>query len=339
MELFNTLQQLTAAPGPAGFEGSVAALIAELAAPYADNIYIDKLGTVRCIRSGRQPETTRQTLLLDAHIDEPSLIVTHHEDDFLRVGTVGKIDVSQLPGQQVTVLAGETPLTGFIPLLPPHLLQPGEKAFSPDNLVVDVGLSGEALKQAVPLGTPVVYDAPLAPFGDGMATGKALHSRAGVAAALYALKLLSGKQLPFDVAVAGSVRRGVDAVGAVVTARALRPTWALVAEGVPATDNGRGIRLSDGIGIGTGPNFDPTLREIVEHVAAQQSIASRPYVTVSREKNNAKEIQALHTGIPTALLGIPVQGLYSPVEVVRLSAIALAGRLMAGVAEALAADF
>ena len=85
MELFDLIQTLVKAHGPSGDEGEIRAVIARLAAPWADEVTTDTLGNLIVRKKGAGPK-----VMFAAHMDSIGLIVTHiQEDGFLRVGRLG----------------------------------------------------------------------------------------------------------------------------------------------------------------------------------------------------------------------------------------------------------
>ena len=87
MELFDLIQTLVKAHGPSGDEGEIRALIARLAAPWADEVTTDTLGNLIVRKKGPGPK-----VMFAAHMDSIGLVVTHiQEDGFLRVGRLGGV--------------------------------------------------------------------------------------------------------------------------------------------------------------------------------------------------------------------------------------------------------
>ncbi|MCL6580735.1 MAG: hypothetical protein K6U08_03845, partial [Firmicutes bacterium] len=112
-----TLERLCAAWGPSGREGAAAAEVSALLGPVAD-VRTDPLGnviaTLRAAGSGSPagvpgaaglgpgPAGSRPRVMLCAHLDQPSLLVTEvTRDGFLRFSPVGHLDPLYLPGQRV----------------------------------------------------------------------------------------------------------------------------------------------------------------------------------------------------------------------------------------------
>ncbi|MCL2547014.1 MAG: hypothetical protein FWE06_07475 [Oscillospiraceae bacterium] len=304
MDLYNTLKQLCDTHSPSGHELLAAHLVRDLLELYVDDVSVDATGSVRAFRG----DGTKPTLLLQTHLDEVGLIVTSHEDEFLRVAALGNVDISTLPGQQMVVLTPE-PMMGMVAVMPPHALSDEDRMrdITEDKLFVDVGLRGELLKQVVPAGTPIVFDAPFKQFGDGMATGKALSCRAGLLAVLYAIELLQGEVLPFDIAVVISPRR----FGQGIAAQSLSPLWAIVVDAIATSDT---LLLNGGVAV---------------NMASHVGLFQRALAVAEAKNIPVMKTFAPHNGrqfVPTLTLSLPVQSMHSPVEVARLSAVALTAR-------------
>ncbi|MBO5728125.1 MAG: M42 family peptidase, partial [Oscillospiraceae bacterium] len=92
MELFSIIQALNGAFGPSGDETGVAAVIADLARPYADEVFTDVMGNLICHKKGSGPR-----VMFAAHMDSLGLVVTHIEEDgYLRVGALGGISAARV---------------------------------------------------------------------------------------------------------------------------------------------------------------------------------------------------------------------------------------------------
>ena len=90
MELLKTLSELCAACGVSGNETAASAKAAACLKSYAD-VSTDPFGNVYGIVG--TPEENKQTLLLEAHIDEIGFIVTYITDEgFLKISACGGSD-------------------------------------------------------------------------------------------------------------------------------------------------------------------------------------------------------------------------------------------------------
>ncbi|MCI8990927.1 MAG: M42 family metallopeptidase, partial [Lawsonibacter sp.] len=138
MNYEETLSRLCALSAPSGFEGPAVQAAAELLRPLADEVYTTRLGSVVGVRRcGRE---NAQKLLLDAHLDEIGLIVTGHEEGFLRFAPLGGVDPRMLPDREVVLLT-DPPIHGVVACLPPHVQTADDmnNSLPIKDLYIDVG--------------------------------------------------------------------------------------------------------------------------------------------------------------------------------------------------------
>ena len=105
MDVKKLLKSLTEAPGPSGYESSIAQTIRTTWEPYVDTLTTDALDNLIALKKG-QGEGTRPRVLLAAHMDEIALIVTHvasYPDEngygFFKVTKIGGVDTRQTHAQ------------------------------------------------------------------------------------------------------------------------------------------------------------------------------------------------------------------------------------------------
>ena len=73
------LSRLCGLGAPSGFEGPASRAAAELLRPLADEVTVDRMGSVLALRRCGREGAKR--LLLDAHLDEIGFVVTGHEEE------------------------------------------------------------------------------------------------------------------------------------------------------------------------------------------------------------------------------------------------------------------
>ena len=74
---FPLLKKISETPGAPGFETQIRNLIKEEIAGLVDEMYIDTMGSLIGVRKGRDPKK----VMVAAHMDEISFMVTHIDDD------------------------------------------------------------------------------------------------------------------------------------------------------------------------------------------------------------------------------------------------------------------
>ena len=334
MDLEKHLGQLSEAPGLSGYEGPIREIVRGTWEELADELTTDALGNLLAIRRGTDDEPRRR-ILVTAHMDEIGLMVTQIEGSFLRVTKVGGIDRRVLLSQPV-IVHGEKPLPGLIGSRPPHVLPASERKKYPkmDDLVVDTGLSARRLEKLVPIGAPVTFDQPAVSLGNGLLSGKAMDNRASVAALTALLEELQGISHRWDVLVAATVQEEVTLGGGETIAWRTQPDIAIVVDTTWAVGTGvneeKGFKLGEGPSLVIGPNAHPKLFDMLRKTAERLEIKVHPEPMPRHSGTEAWAIQVSRDGVPTAIFGIPIRNMHTPVEIVSLKDIRRVARLIAG---------
>jgi tetrahedral aminopeptidase len=357
MDLFKTLQKLTETAGPSGRETDIATTVVELWQPLADEVRQDRIGNVIAIKRG-DGEGQRPGLLLAAHMDEIALMVkqlvsypeeaastgTEQLAGFLRVTSVGGVDLRHLYGQQVLV-HGRRELPGIIGALPSHLMPEDrkDKPYNYDELVVDTGLSLAELRELVTVGDFVTFRQPLRRLLNQRVTGKALDNRASVAALTVSLDYLQGRQHAWDVMCVATIQEETRLLGAFTSAYAQQPDLAVAIDVTfgkgPGAKDGTVFELNDGPTLGLGPNVHPGVYQALKEAATalEMRVHVDPHTRASG--TDAFGLQIARAGIPTGLVSIPLRYMHTMVETVALKDVRRSGRLLGEFAARLDADF
>jgi endoglucanase len=333
MDWIETLTRLCSRDAPSGFETPAATLASELLRPYVDEITTDAIGNVIAVRRCGRPDAPR--LLLDAHIDEIGLVVTGHaEGGFLRFAGIGGQDERLLPASEIKILT-DPPIFGVVATLPPHLQAKGDAddAGKIEDMYIDAGLSAEDAERLVPAGTPVTFLSDPVPLGANQFSAKALDNRASVAVILGALELLGDAPLEADLYILLSAQEEVGVRGAQPGAFAIDARWGIVLDvdfaRQPDVTPNRGRVPGAGVVIARGPNMDRELTERAVAIARERGI---PYQIAVEPGGNsgtdARAVQTSRAGVRTALLGVPVKYMHSPVETADLRDFDAAARLV-----------
>jgi len=75
------LRETTQIPGAPGYEHRIRNFIEKQVADYVDELYADPMGNLVAVKKGK----TEQRVMIAAHMDEISFIVSHVDDDgFIR---------------------------------------------------------------------------------------------------------------------------------------------------------------------------------------------------------------------------------------------------------------
>ncbi|MDL5054071.1 M20/M25/M40 family metallo-hydrolase [Oscillatoria laete-virens NRMC-F 0139] len=343
-DLKSHLRALVNAHGPSGHEAPVRALLREAWAGLVDEFREDGLGSLIGIRRATHPLETPRRIMLAAHMDEIALMVTDLRDGFLRVQKVGGMDHRILLAQPVLVHGRET-LPGVVATKPPHLLTPANRTrYVPmSEILIDVGLPPERVAALVRPGDLITLDTPMVELNGTRVAGKAMDDRACVAAVTFALNALRGMHHTWDVYAVATVQEETGLLGATTSAYSIAPDIAIALDVGFAPQSGVEadvtIEIGGGPGIGVGPNFHSKLYDRIRETAKRYEIKLQDDYIPGASGTDAWAIQVALTGVPTALLEIPIRSMHSPVETADLRDIERCGRLLAHFIAELDADF
>lgn len=327
------LSDMCEAAGVSGHEDRLGDLVTERFRPLVDEIRRDTLGNVIMLRRGGGQDVP--SIMMAAHMDEIGLMVTAVEKrGFLRFTRVGGVDPRTLPAKEVTVLADE-PLPGVIGVKPPHLISADErkKAIKMEDMYIDVGLDEEQVKERVRVGDPIVlrrrtYEL----LGDRMA-GKAMDDRAGVATLYAAAERLATLHHEADVYFVATVQEEVGLRGAVTSTFGIMPDLGIAVDVGLATGPGMpddvAADLGKGPAIALGANIHPRMYERLTEVAKNERIPYQPEILPARSGTDAWAMQVTQSGVPTAVVSIPLRYMHTTVETLSWSDVQQAGVLLA----------
>lgn len=223
------LKQLCMIDGTSGDESAVREFVISQIKDYCE-YKTDNLGNIIAFKKGKN--TPAKKVLIDAHLDEVGLIITHIEENgFLRFATVGGIDTAALMMRRVLV-NGKT--LGVIGGKPVHLCDGDERKKLPsaDTLYIDLGVTSREQAQAlVSVGDCAVMCSDYNMVGDKI-LAKALDDRVGCLVLIDLLK----QEAEYDFYASFSTQEEVGLRGAGVVAFAVEPDATIVIDGTTAAD-------------------------------------------------------------------------------------------------------
>ncbi len=331
MDLKQALFDLSACAGPSGAEDGVYETAAALLEPFVDDVTRDIMGNLIAIRASEN--WNAKTILLDAHLDEVGLLVTDHDNGFLKFTDVG-VDPRILPGLRVKVCT-DPPLQGVVSCLPPHVTKPDEreKAFPMDELRIDCGLTAEEAPRRVPVGTRVVYGTEPRMLGEKAVCAKSMDDRACFVILCRVMELLKDEKLPVNICVLGSAQEEWSGLGAMVTAFNMMPARAVVVDvsfaETPDTKDFDCVKLGTGPMIGVGPVNNRAMTKKLQSIAREKNIPFTTEVMSGRTGTNADDIQISREGVAVCNVSLPLRYMHTPVEVVHLDDVENCAKLIA----------
>jgi putative aminopeptidase FrvX len=318
----DTIQKLVEAFGPVGYEDQVRSIIRKEIAGLADQISVSKLGSLIAFKKG---SGTGQKIMLAAHMDEIGIIVTHiDKHGFVRFAPLGGVFTLYSITGRVQFANGQIGVIG--------LEQRDDTTKSPtlDQLYIDVGATDKS-SCPVQVGDVAIFHRPLGSIGSRI-TGKSLDDRIGCAVLIETLRRL--KSTPHDIYFVFSVQEEVNSSGARTSAYSIDPDLALAIDLTDTGDVPKALPMA--VELGKGPAIkvkdvgmiaDPRIKE---WMVKRAEAARIPYqLEILRQgTTDAEVIQSSRDGVPSGALSIPGRYIHSASEMVDLSDVENAVKLL-----------
>jgi endoglucanase len=278
--------------------------------------------------------------MLAGHVDEIGLIVNYIDDQgFIYFGTIGGWDSQVLVGQRVLIKGREGLIRGVIGKKAIHLMKQDErdKVSKVEDLWVDIGAKDKAeAEKLVRVGDPMVLDQDLRELRNGYIVSRGIDNRIGGYVVLEALRLLSKSRPKAEAYAVATVQEEVGLVGARMGAYGLDPKVAIAVDVTHATDSPTvekkqlgEHKLGSGPAIARGAAINPVVFDMLVKAAEDEKIPYTLEANPSRTGTDADIIYMTRSGIPTGLVSIPNRYMHSPNEMVDLSDVENAYKLIA----------
>lgn len=311
-EMLDRLRRLAAIWGPAGREQKVAEAIEELIAPFVDEAKVDRFGNLIATKRGAGGG---KRLMLTAHMDSPGAIALNvGEKGLIYLGAVGPMKAHHALGQRVVWGSGAT---GVIQ----HESAEEAKEIDFKRLFCDIGATSraEALEN-VALGDICTLVADFQQMDD-LVVAPALDARAGCAVLLEVAEHLA--ETEHEVAFVFTSQGHLGPRGAGPAAYGVAPDLAVVVDTTPAGDLPHAPRTAPSLGSGPAVrlkagNFmaHQGLTDLVQAVAGEHAIPLQ--VTVTAGNTEAQLVATAGSGVPTAVVDLPIRYAGTAAEMVNL---------------------
>ena len=313
MELFEYMQRLNAAHGPAGDEAGIRAVIEEMASPYADEMMTDTMGNLIVRKKGAGPK-----VMFAAHMDSIGFIVTHIEKEgFLRVGRLGGIRPQEIAFTPVRFKNGTK-----------GVIVPEEKAdfgkLKLDECYIDIGAkSDEDAKKLVQVGDTAIYDTAIIFAGDKVISPY-IDNRVSCAILLAALAQMP-EVVPNDVYFVFTVQEEVGLRGAKTAAYTVDPDYGIAVD-VTDVDDTPGSEKNGTVQLGKGAAIKlmdssvichPEVVKILSDLSEGKKIAAQKDI-LRAGGTDAGAMHVSRMGVRAGGISVPCRYIHSPVEMVHL---------------------
>ncbi|MGD8352556.1 MAG: M42 family metallopeptidase, partial [Pseudomonadota bacterium] len=344
-ESVNFLRDLIAAPSPSGFEGPAQKIWMERTSPFADEVKVDVHGnTIAVVNPGGSPR-----IMLAGHIDEVGFMVKYISDEgFISFATIGGVDIHLAPARRVIIHAAGGPIMGVIGKKPVHLMTPEARTSQKlewHQLWIDIGVSDrKEAEKKVALGDPITFPDAFEVLDGNYVIGRGFDDKAGSFTVSEVVRLLKGRKINAAVYAVATVQEELGLRGAKTSAHGIDPeigiaTDVTFASDHPDTDKKQlgEISLGKGPVLARGPNINPKVFSRLEKLARTGKIPYQIEPAPRATGTDANVIQMTRSGVAAALVSIPNRYMHTPVEMVHLTDMENAAKLMAVYIESLKA--
>ncbi len=321
------LKKLTECYGISGNESKASEVFVTMLSKYTDDIKTDALGNITgLIKSGKE---NAKKLLIEAHIDEVGLMITGIEKrGFLLFTPIGGTDPKILPGSEVTVL-GKERIYGVIGAKPPHLLKEDESdELKPELMAIDTGI--EDIGKLVNVGDVAIYNAEFTRLSGDFCAARCLDDRAGLLTLIKALEYMDKTE--FDIYVSATVFEEVGLRGAKCVGYSVDPDYSIsvdVTFGKGAGGEEKSFDLSKGPTVCISPSLSLEFTKRLIELAKEKDIPFQIETEGGNTGTNAWAIANSGKNSKCALISIPIRYMHTTGEVLSLSDIDAAAKLIA----------
>ncbi len=335
-ESYEFLKAIQETPSPSGYEQPVQRVIRERMEPYADSIETDVHGSVIVALN---PKGSPRVMLA-GHCDQIGMMAKYIDDNgYIFFAQIGGIDPSVLPGSRVVVHSKHGPIDGVIGRKPVHVLKPEERGAKTElrEMWVDIGAKNKKeTKQVVTVGDPITFRLEMVHLGGDLVTSPAFDNKCGTFVVMETLRRCSIKKLKCALFAVSTVQEEVGLRGAKTSCYGIDPQVGIAVDVTHATDypdidkrvNGE-IKIGAGPTIATGPNINPRLEARMVKAAKAKRIPHQIEAAPSGTPTDANAIQLTRAGVATGLISIPNRYMHTQVEIVSLSDLEAAVKLIA----------
>jgi endoglucanase len=343
------LRRLLDAPGPSGYERAPAHVWREEAETFADSVTHDVVGNSVAQILPRTGADGAPKVVLAGHIDEIGFVITHiDKEGFLWVAPLGGWDEQVVVGQRLRILGRGGDVIGVVGKKAAHLLkeEDRQKPTRLEDMWVDIGAKDhDDAVQRVEVGDPAVIDSRFIELADDLCVARSMDNRVGAFVALEAARLIAADRCAAEVYAVATSQEETTFAGAYTASFGIAPTVAIAIDVTHATDypgadkkRDHEVKLGGGPVLGRGATINDGVFFGLRDAAQRLGI---PTVIQATGRSSGTDADAMiHSGPGTAtgVVSIPNRYMHSPNEVVSLSDLDNAARVIAEFIRTLSSD-
>jgi endoglucanase len=271
-------------------------------------------------------------VMLVGHSDEIGLQIRYIDDKgFIYFGAIGGVDAHLTPGQRVLVHGRNGAIPGVIGKKPIHLMEAKDRetVVKLESQYIDIGAVDKNEAEAlVRVGDPVTFADSLSRLHGDRVTSRGFDDKAGSFVVAEVLREISSRPVKPSIDLYGvsSVQEEVGLRGGTTSCYTVNPDIGICVEVDFSTDQPDVERKHNGdVAIGKGPilprgaNINPALFDLLADTAVGANVPVQFTGIPRATGTDANVMQISRGGVATALVKIPLRYMHTPVEVLSLS--------------------
>lgn len=299
--------------GVSGSEEKIRNLIIEEIKDYVDEIKVDPLGNLICIKKG-----SNKKILLNAHMDEIGIIATHIDDNgFIRFSSIGGVYAIHSIAKRVQFQNGTKGMIFYEDKLDEM------KALRIQNLFIDIGAkTKEEAQEKISIGDTACFIGESLEIGNNFVS-KALDDRSGCYALIEVAK--KSKESNNEIYYVFTVQEELGTRGAKVICNNLSPDFSITVDITISSDTPESKKVE--VKFGGGPAIKIKDSSIISHpqvVSMLKKIATENNIPfqleiLDRGGTDAGSICTSAGGIMSGGIAIPCRYFHSVSESINLN--------------------
>ncbi len=331
----DVLRRLLDAPGPSGYEAAPAAVWRDEAAAFGAEVTRDVTGN----SYARVGSPDGPTVVIAGHIDEIGFVITHIDPEgFLWFAPIGGWDDQIVVGQRLRIAGHAGAVIGVIGKKAAHLLEKADREQPTQirDMWIDIGANDRAdAKRHVEVGDSAVIDSAFMQLTEDRCVARSMDNRVGAFVALEAARLLSQDAPKANVFAVATAQEETSFAGAFTATFQVTAQVAIAVDVTHTTDYPGADKKANGeVTIGGGPvlsrgaSVTPAVYEGLKSAAGAINL---PYQIQASGRTSGTDADAMvrsGAGIASGIVSIPNRYMHSPNELISLSDLDRAARLI-----------
>ena len=337
-------------PSPTGFESKGQRVWAKYVQPFVDRVENDHYGNTWAVLAGHK-EDSGSSLMFEAHADEIGFMISYISDEgFIYVNRVGGSDPAIVRARRVRILGDKGEIKGVFGNTAIHIRdKTNDKIPDWHEVFIDIGASDkeEVLERGLRVGHPIVFADEAIELTENRLAGRALDNRMGgyIIAQVMARLSQQIKRPGVTVYAVNAVQEEIGGNGARMVSYRLNPACAIVLDVTHATDSPGiespkhgDVKLGGGPTLTHGTSNHPLVVKHLMKVAEKENIPIQHEASSRFTGTDTDKIFISKSGIPSALVSLPMRYMHSTVETVDMQDVENVIKLLTACAMQLHAD-